>query len=164
MTYRRAYSRLVSGSPNRGQRTGVTPILSDLRRFCPTFAGVLQTLENKAPILFNFAPILSDLAFLQIRQNETRSARPLRAVPFWEFPIVLHSQVGLELTDNHPKLARCKHLLEVDAYYKSSNSSGGGPSLWSLGNTRSQCKISCSSFFVLVRLSHSANLRLFLHA
>ena len=34
----------------------------DLRRFCPIFAGVLQTLENKAPIL-------SDLAFLQIRQN-----------------------------------------------------------------------------------------------
>ena len=44
------------------------PILSDLRRFCPIFAGVLQTLENKAPILFNFAPILSDLAFSQIRE------------------------------------------------------------------------------------------------
>ena len=75
-----------SGSPKRGQRTGVTPTLSDLRRFCPIFAGVLQTLENKAPILFNFAPILSDLAFLQIRQNQTKSARPLRADPFWEFP------------------------------------------------------------------------------
>ena len=81
---------LVSGSPNRGQRKEVTPILSDLRRFWPIFAGVLQTLENKAPILFNFAPILSDLAFLQIRQSQTKSARPLRADPFWEFLIVGH--------------------------------------------------------------------------
>ena len=61
-------------------------ILSDLRRFCPIFAGVLQTLENKAPILFNFAPILSDLGFLQIRPNQTKSARPHWGDPFWEFP------------------------------------------------------------------------------
>ena len=62
------------------------PILSDLHQFCPIFTGVLQTLENKAPTLFNFAPILSDLAFLQIRQNQTKSARPHWADPFWEFP------------------------------------------------------------------------------
>ena len=55
------------GTADRGHADFVrfSPILSDLRRFCPIFAGVLQTLENKAPILFNFAPILSDLAFFR---------------------------------------------------------------------------------------------------
>ena len=78
----------VVGQQNAGDCRG--PPVGDSgkgsRRFWPVFAGVLQTLENKAPILFNFAPILSDLAFLQIRQNQTNSARPLRADPFWEFP------------------------------------------------------------------------------
>ena len=84
--YRFFFLSIIQGLPIGDSGQGVTPILSDLRRFCPIFAGVLQTLENKAPILFNFAPILSDLAFLEIRQNQTKSARPLRAVPFWEFP------------------------------------------------------------------------------
>ena len=68
----------TGGDWNRGSPIGDSgrgssrfcPILSDLSRFCPIFTGVLQTLENKAPILFNFAPILSDLALLQIRQNQ----------------------------------------------------------------------------------------------
>ena len=51
----------------QGQRTGVTPtpILSDFVRF--------------APILFNFAPILSDLVLLQT--SASPSGRPLLGIP-----------------------------------------------------------------------------------
>ena len=76
------------GDSGKGSRR-FCPIL---RRFWPIFAGVLQTLENKVPILFNFAPILSDLAFLQIRQNQRvpfgptpfRNSRPF-LTPLWLF-------------------------------------------------------------------------------
>ena len=45
---------------------------ADFVRFAPISSGVLQTLENKAPILLDFAPILSDLALQsdKIRQNQ----------------------------------------------------------------------------------------------
>ena len=68
-----------SGSPKRGQRNGDTPIL------------------------LNFAPILSDLAFLQIRQNQTKSARPHWADPFWEFPINIKFLGGIFLWHQGPR-------------------------------------------------------------
>ena len=76
--------KIFSGSPKRGQRTGVTPILSDFVRFAPILSDFRWGFADPGKQSADFVQFRADFVRFGVFANQTKSARPVRADPFWE--------------------------------------------------------------------------------
>ena len=75
---------LLSGSPNRGQRTGVTPILSDFVRFAPILSDFRWGFAEPGKQSADFVQFRADFVRFGVFANQTKSDKI--SVPFVPSP------------------------------------------------------------------------------